>query len=66
MPAIKAMAKRHKWTLIDLHKATDKKQELFPDGIHPTPAGTGLIAKKLKKPVEKAGKKAIKNKVKKA
>lgn len=60
MPAVKAMAKRHKWQLIDLHKATDKKQQLFPDGIHPTPEGAGLIARKLKKAVEKAGKKAIK------
>lgn len=61
MPAIKAMAKRHKWTLVDLHKATDKKPSLFPDGIHPTPEGAGLIARKLKKEVVKASKKAARS-----
>lgn len=53
MPAIKAMAKRHKWQLIDLHKSTDKKPHLFPDGIHPTPEGAALIATKIKKAILK-------------
>ncbi len=53
LPAIKKMAKKHHWPLIDLYKATSKMQENFPDGIHPNVAGAGVIAEKVKKAVRK-------------
>lgn len=54
---IKQMAKRNKWRLIDLHKATAKLREHFPDGIHPDVQGAGFIAEKVKKEVLKAASK---------
>lgn len=57
LPAIRQMAKKHHWRLIDLYKATDKMPECFPDGIHPNPQGAAVIAKKVKKAVKKEAKK---------
>lgn len=53
LPAIRQMAKKHHWHLIDLYKATDKMPEYFPDGIHPNPQGAAVIARKVKKAVKK-------------
>ncbi len=50
---IKQMAKRNKWRLLDLYKATSKKPERFPDGIHPDVQGAGIIAEQVKKAVLK-------------
>lgn len=60
IPAIRKMAKKHHWQLIDLYKATSNMQENFPDGIHPNVAGAGIIAKEVMNAV-----KNIKIKVKK-
>lgn len=46
---IKKMAKRHKWTVVDLYKTTSNVPQLFPDGIHPNPEGAGLIAREISK-----------------
>lgn len=62
LPAIKKVAKKHKWQLVDLYKATSKMPELFPDGIHPNEQGAGVIATKVRKAVLKE-KKKIKNKL---
>ena len=53
LPAIRKMAKRHHWPLVELYKATGHMQQNFPDGIHPNPAGATVIAKKVKKAVKK-------------
>lgn len=53
LPAIRKMAKRHHWKLINLYKATSKMPENFPDGIHPNAAGAKVIAKKVKKAINK-------------
>lgn len=52
LPAIRKMAKRHHWKLIDLYKATSKMPENFPDGIHPNAAGATVIARKVKKAIK--------------
>ena len=57
LPAIKKMAKKHHWPLIDLYKATSQMQQCFPDGIHPNVEGAGVIAAKVEKAVRKAAKK---------
>ena len=57
LPAIKKMAKKHHWPLIDLYKATSQMQQCFPDGIHPNVEGAGVIAAKVEKTVRKAAKK---------
>ena len=57
LPAIRQMAKKHRWCLIDLYRATSKMPEFFPDGIHPNPQGAGVIAKKVKKAILKEKKK---------
>lgn len=44
IPAIKKMAKKHKWQIIDLHKATSKMPEHFPDYVHPDAYGASVIA----------------------
>lgn len=49
LPAIKKMAKKHHWPLINLYKTTKKLQQFFPDGIHPNPEGAGVIAKEVRK-----------------
>lgn len=54
---IAKMAKRNKWRLVDLYKATSNHQELFPDGIHPNEKGAGLIAEHIRKAVLKENKK---------
>lgn len=57
IPAIKKMAKKHHWPILDLYKATSGKQSLFPDGIHPNVEGAGIIASQVEKAVRKASKK---------
>lgn len=54
LPAIKKLAKKHHWQLINLYKKTSGKPELFPDGIHPNAEGAGIIAAEVKKAVLKA------------
>lgn len=54
---ITKMAKRNKWRLIDLHKATANMPERFPDAIHPDPQGAGIIAEVVRKAVLKEAKK---------
>jgi len=53
IPAIKKMAKKHHWRLIDLYKITKKMPQNFPDGIHPNTAGAGAIAKEVAKTIRK-------------
>lgn len=53
LPALKSMAKRNHWRLVDLYRATSGKQERFPDGIHPDEQGAGIIAAKVLKAVKK-------------
>ena len=50
---IRKMAKRNKWALVDLHKATAKMPERFPDGIHPDPKGAGIIADRVMRAIRK-------------
>lgn len=57
LPAIRKMAKKHHWPIIDLYKTTSNMKECFPDGIHPNVEGAGIIAAKVKKAVVKAAKK---------
>ncbi len=54
LPAIRQMAKRHHWRLVDLYKATDRMQQHFPDGIHPNATGANVIARKIRKAVKKS------------
>lgn len=56
LPAIKKLAKKHHWPLINLYKKTSGKPELFPDGIHPNAEGAGIIAAEVKKVVVKVKK----------
>ncbi|MCQ2243930.1 MAG: GDSL-type esterase/lipase family protein [Bacteroidaceae bacterium] len=56
LPAIKKLAKKHHWQLINLYKKTSGKAELFPDGIHPNAKGAGIIAAEVKKAVLKVKK----------
>lgn len=56
LPAIKKLAKKHHWPLINLYKKTSGKPELFPDGIHPNAEGAGIIAAEVKKVVAKVKK----------
>lgn len=60
IPALRKMAKKHHWPIIDLHKATQNMQENFPDGIHPNPKGAGIIAQQVQKAVKKSAKKVKK------
>lgn len=53
LPAIKKMAKKHHWPIINLYKSTNNMKENFPDGIHPNVAGAGIIAGEVKKAVDK-------------
>lgn len=57
LAALKAMAKKHKWRIIDLYKKTSKMPERFPDGIHPDAKGAGFIAENVGKAVLKERKK---------
>lgn len=52
LPAIRQMAKRHHWKLVNLYKATSHMAKNFPDGIHPNAAGAKVIAKKVKKAIK--------------
>ncbi|MBQ8736332.1 MAG: hypothetical protein IJY78_00660 [Bacteroidaceae bacterium] len=52
IPIIKKVAKKNKWKTIDLHKATDKMGEHFPDAIHPDPIAAGVMAKKIYKKIK--------------
>ena len=54
---IKKMAKRNKWRLVDLYKATSGMPQNFPDGIHPNPTGAGVIAQHVMKAIRKEAKK---------
>ena len=53
LPAIKKLAKKHHWPLINLYKKTSGKAELFPDGIHPNAERAGIIADAVKVAVKK-------------
>lgn len=57
LAALKKMAKKHHWQIVDLYKATSNKHELFPDDIHPNEEGAGLIARHVGKAVKKEAKK---------
>lgn len=57
---ITKMAKRNKWQLINLYKATSNMPERFPDGIHPDVQGAGIIAEAVKQAVLKEAKKVRK------
>ena len=48
IPAIRAVAKRRRIPVIDLHSALSGKAELFPDHIHPNAQGARLIAEAVK------------------
>ena len=60
IPAIRQMAKKNHWPLIDLYQVTDNHPQLFPDGIHPNEEGAGIIAQEVSKAVKKARKKVKK------
>lgn len=53
IPAIRKVARLQKTGLINLHKATDRMPENFPDKIHPNPSGTAIIARKVYKAIRK-------------
>ena len=53
LPAIRTMAKKNHWRLLDLYRATSNMPERFPDGIHPDVQGAGVIAKHVSKAVKK-------------
>ncbi|MCQ2254146.1 MAG: GDSL-type esterase/lipase family protein [Bacteroidaceae bacterium] len=53
LKALKALAKKNNWPLIDLYKMTSGKAELFPDGIHPNEKGAKIIAEAVAKVVQK-------------
>jgi len=44
IPYVKAVAKKTKSRIIDLHKATSDMPENFPDKIHPNEAGARIMA----------------------
>lgn len=48
IPQVTAIAKKHKWQLIDLHNITTALPDHFPDGIHPDPTGAGVIARAVR------------------
>lgn len=56
MPYIKAVAKSKRLKIIDLHKPTMGKIELFPDKIHPNEAGAKILAATVYKAVRKVKK----------
>jgi lysophospholipase L1-like esterase len=47
IPKINEIARREHLPLIDLYAALDNKGALFPDGVHPNPEGSGLMAQKV-------------------
>lgn len=47
IPAIKAIAKKNKLDVIDLHTPTGGHEELFPDKLHPDAEGDKIIATQL-------------------
>ena len=49
IPSIKKVVENKKTELIDLHAALTGQDSLFPDRIHPNPAGAELIAKTVYK-----------------
>ena len=57
LAALKKMAKKHHWRVIDLYKKTSNIPERFPDGIHPDVKGAGIIAGHVCKAVLKEKKK---------
>lgn len=52
IPKIKKVAKKNGWKTINLHKATAKMPEHFPDAIHPDPYAAGIMAKKIYKAIK--------------
>lgn len=52
IPKIKKVAKKNGWKTINLHKATAKMVEHFPDAIHPDPVAAGIMAKKVYKAIK--------------
>ena len=52
IPKIKKVAKKNGWKTINLHKATAKMPEHFPDAIHPDPYAAGVMAKKVYKAIK--------------
>ena len=48
IPAVKSLATRHHWQLLDLHTLTSSLSGKFPDGIHPDESGANVIAKSVR------------------
>lgn len=53
MPYVKAVSKEKKLKIIDLHKVTVGKSELFPDKIHPNAAGARILATTVFRAIKK-------------
>ncbi len=53
MPYVKAVSKEKKLKIIDLHKVTIGKSELFPDKIHPNAEGARILATTVFKAIKK-------------
>ena len=50
--AVRNVAEASHLDLVDLYQATAGRRELFgPDGLHPNPAGAGVIAEEIWKAV---------------
>ncbi|NLR94289.1 GDSL-type esterase/lipase family protein [Flammeovirga agarivorans] len=47
IPIIKEVSEEMGINLIDIHEATQNKQKLFPDGVHPDKEGALIIAQKI-------------------
>jgi lysophospholipase L1-like esterase len=54
VPSIKKIARAEKVKTINLYKALDGKQAMFPDGIHPDAAGAKVMAETIAKKIKKA------------
>ena len=44
---IDEVAKQTKVEVIDLYSVLSNKKELFPDGVHPSAEGAGVLAKAI-------------------
>jgi len=51
IPRIRQIAFDQKLELLDLHSSTLSSDSLFPDGLHPSPSGAAVIARRLKEMV---------------
>lgn len=47
LPVVADVAKQEGLDMIDNHKATNGKREVFPDGVHPNAAGATILAKSV-------------------